>query len=236
MNLVLLFEDDFIAGTSRVCLKGRRLRHVLTVHRAVAGDSLCVGLAGGAIGTGVITRLDSTVLEMEILLDRTPPPPLPATLLLALPRPKVVKRVLLIAATLGVKRIILLNAFRVEKSFWQSPALEQESIAGQLIIGLEQSRDTLLPEILLRPRFKPFVEDELPALIRGTLPLVAHPGSPRPCPRSVNRPVTVAVGPEGGFIPYEMEMLAACGFTAVNLGERILRVETAVPFLLAKLF
>ena len=48
--------------------------------------------------------------------------------------------------------------------------------------------------------------------------------------------MTLAVGPEGGFIPYEVEMLVACRFTPVRLGERILTTETAVPALLARLF
>jgi RsmE family RNA methyltransferase len=57
-----------------------------------------------------------------------------------------------------------------------------------------------------------------------------------PCPRNVKRAVTLAIGPEGGFIPYEMEKLVACGFAPVQIGERILTVETAVPALVARLF
>jgi RsmE family RNA methyltransferase len=135
-----------------------------------------------------------------------------------------------------VKRIILLNSRRVEKSYWQSPYLETSAMKEQLLLGLEQARDTLLPEILSRPLFKPFVEDELPGLIRGTLPLVAHPTATVECPRNTDRAVTLAVGPEGGFIPYEVEKFADCGFTPTRLGERILSTETAVPALLARLF
>jgi RsmE family RNA methyltransferase len=135
-----------------------------------------------------------------------------------------------------VKKIILLNCFRVEKSFWQSPFLGEEATKEQLILGLEQARDTVLPEVLLRPLFKPFVEDELPALIKETLPLVAHPHATAQCPRDVKRTVTLAIGPEGGFIPYEIEKLIACGFSPVQMGERILSVETAVPALIARLF
>jgi 16S rRNA (uracil1498-N3)-methyltransferase len=106
----------------------------------------------------------------------------------------------------------------------------------QLMLGLEQARDTMMPEILLRPLFKPFVEDELPELVQDTLPLVAHPTALAECPRNTGRAVTLAVGPEGGFIPYEVEKFTACGFTPVRLGERILGTETAVPALLARLF
>lgn len=236
MNLILLSEDDFRDGRERVRLSGRRLRHVLEVHRAKAGDKLCAGLEGGLIGSGKVTHIDEEVLEMDIELDRKPPEPLPMTLVLALPRPKVLRRVLFSASAMGVKRIFLVNSYRVEKSFWQSPALGGESIKKQLILGLEQARDTILPCVFLRNRFKPFVEDELPDLARETLQIVAHPTAPEQCPRSAGRPVTLAIGPEGGFIPYEIERLISIGFSAVNLGERILPVETAVPFLISRLF
>jgi 16S rRNA (uracil1498-N3)-methyltransferase len=114
--------------------------------------------------------------------------------------------------------------------------VQPESLREQLVLGLEQGRDTRLPELLLRPRFRPIVEDELPGMSAGTQALVAHPEAGRPCPRRVAGPVTLAVGPEGGFIPYEIERLEAAGFSAVRLGERILRVESAIPALLGRLF
>ena len=134
-----------ILWTVRACvrLKGRRLRHVLDVHRATVGDELCVGIVNNRIGTGKVVRLDRTVLEMEVTLERMPPLPLPLTLVLALPRPKALRRVLRSVSSLGVKRIILLNAFRVEKSYWQSPFLEQSAMNEQLMLGLEQARDTV---------------------------------------------------------------------------------------------
>lgn len=236
MNLILLYQDDFIENTGRVRLQDRRLKHVLEVHRASVGDELSVGVLNGRIGLGKITLLSQSVLEMEVRLDRAPPPALPLTLILALPRPKALRRVLRSVSALGVKKILLLNCFRVEKSFWQSPFLNESSMKEQLVLGLEQACDTVLPEVLLRPLFKPFVEDESPALIEGTLSLAAHPAASEPCPREVKRAVTLAIGPEGGFIPYEIKKLIACGFTPVQMGERILSVETAAPALIARLF
>ena len=89
MNLILLLPDDDIDSSGRVRLRGRRLRHVLEVHRAAAGDELRVGLLGGGIGTGRVLLLTPEVLEMEVHLDRTPPPPLPLTFILALPRQRI---------------------------------------------------------------------------------------------------------------------------------------------------
>lgn len=235
MNLLLLEDGDFIAA-DRVLLQGRRLKHLQEVHRATVGDSLRVGRLGGLMGQGQLLRLDSDAAELQISLEQSAPAKLPLTLLLALPRPKMLKRVLQTVASMGVPRLILLNSYRVEKSFWQTPFLQPEAIREQLILGLEQARDTVLPEVIIEKRFKPFVEDQLPQLAAGSLGLVGHPGAYPACPRTVEGQVTLAIGPEGGWIPYEVEKLAAAGLQPVQLGERILRVETAVTALLARLF
>ncbi|HET8731757.1 MAG TPA: 16S rRNA (uracil(1498)-N(3))-methyltransferase [Moraxellaceae bacterium] len=235
MNLLLLTPEDCPAP-DRALLTGRRLQHVREVHRAAVGDRLRVGLVGGLMGEGLITRLDREVLELEFGLDQTPPPKLPLTLLLSLPRPKMLKRILQTVAAMGVPRLVLMNSYRVEKSFWESPWLAPDAIREHLQLGLEQARDTVLPEVILEPRFKPFVEDRLPALCRNTVALVAHPVAAGPCPVAIDRAVTLAIGPEGGFIPYEVELLETAGFQAVHLGPRILRVETAVTALIARLY
>ena len=129
-----------------------------------------------------------------------------------------------------------MNSYRVEKSFWQSPWLSDEKIHEQLILGLEQCRDTLLPEVIQEKRFKPFVEDHLPAMMEGKKGLVAHPVGGNRCPHQVNDAVVLAIGPEGGFIPYEVEKLEEAGFERVHLGSRILRVETAVTAIVSKLY
>nr|WP_286010270.1 16S rRNA (uracil(1498)-N(3))-methyltransferase [Serpens gallinarum] len=235
--MLLLDDADFI-GADRAILRDRRLTHLHEVHRADAGDSLRVGRVGGLMGQGRILRLENQEAELQVCFDQPPPPKLPLTLLLALPRPKMLKRVLQTVATLGVPRLILLNSYRVEKSFWQTPFLEPTAIREQLILGLEQARDTVLPDVIIEKRFKPFVEDRLPALAAGTLGLVGHPGDYPTCPRGLplNQPVTLAIGPEGGWIPYEVDKLAEAGLQPVQLGERIMRVETAVTALLARLF
>lgn len=235
MNLLLLEDGDFVAP-DRVRLQGRRLQHLREVHRAECGDSLRVGRLGGLMGRGELLSLDAEQAELQISLDTPPPAKLPLTLLLAVPRPKMLKRVLQTVSAMGVARLVLLNSYRVEKSFWQTPFLEPAAIREQLILGLEQARDTVLPEVTLEKRFKPFVEDRLPALADGTLGLTGHPGEYPACPRAVDGPVTLAIGPEGGWIPYEVELLRQAGLQPVQLGERILRVETAVPALLARLF
>jgi RsmE family RNA methyltransferase len=235
VNLLLLEDADFIAA-DRVVLRDRRLKHMQEVHRCEVGDSLRVGRVGGLLGSAELLRLEPREAELSVVFDRHPPAKLPLTLVLALPRPKMLRRVFQTVATMGVPKVILVNSYRVEKSFWQTPFLEPSAIREQLILGLEQARDSVLPEIVIEKRFKPFVEDRLPAIVDGTLGLVGHPGDFPACPRAVDEPVTLAIGPEGGWIPYEVDLLRASGLNPVQLGDRILRVETAVTALLARLF
>ncbi|SEA30312.1 16S rRNA (uracil(1498)-N(3))-methyltransferase [Microbulbifer marinus] len=235
MNLIILERDDFVEpGIAK--LRDRRLLHIQQVHRAAVGDQLRVGLLDGKIGTGEVVSLSSESVELRVDFHSTPPAPLPLTLILALPRPKMLKRVIQHVTALGVKRLFLINAYRVEKSYWQTPWLAEEKLYEQCLLGLEQAVDTQMPRIELRKRFKPFVEDELPEIAAGTEKLVAHPVTEQPCPVDTPHATTLAVGPEGGFIPYEVEKFRAAGFHAVHLGPRILRVETVLPVLLGRLY
>ncbi len=215
-------------------LTDHRLRHVQKVLRSQIGDSLRVGLLDGPLGEGRIAALGPDVLEMTVTLVHSPPPPAPVTLILALPRPKVLRRLLASITSMGVKTLFLIHSYRVEKSYWQTPFLAPSAIRRQLLLGLEQGGDTVLPAVHLRRRFKPFVEDELPGLADGTRALVAHPATPPPAPPVGDQRVTLAIGPEGGFIPYEIEMLQGAGFGTFRLGLRTLRVETAVPAILGR--
>jgi RsmE family RNA methyltransferase len=188
------------------------------------------------MGSGEVLAVDDRALELAVELDADPPPKLPLTLVLALPRPKVLRRVLQAMTSLGAAQIYLIHAYRVEKSYWQSPFLEPPALEQQLRLGLEQAVDTRLPQLVLRRRFRPFVEDELPGLAETGSALVADPRGEHPCPRGLEGEVTLAVGPEGGFIPFELELLERAGLQPVHLGERILRVETALPTLLGRIF
>ena len=238
MNLVLLEPDD-LAGDEAV-LRGRRARHVREVHRVRPGDVLQVGLVGSLVGDGTVLAVEGDEVRLRVHLCRAPPARSGIDLLLALPRPKVLKRLLAATASLGVERVVLVNAARVEKSYFDSPFLAPDALREALVLGLEQARDTVLPEVRLRPRFRPFVEDELPSWWPAPAPkLVAHPASEsglEGCEVGRARSkVVVAVGPEGGFVPFELDLLARAGFTAFTLGERILRVDTAVVAVVAQL-
>lgn len=232
-----MLEPGELAADGIAVIGGERLAHLQQVQRFTAGDRLRAGIVGGLLGTAEILQIDAVRATLRVKPDTPPPAALPCTLILALPRPKMLKRILVDATSIGVKRICFINSYRVDKSFWSSPLLAPAAIAAKCRLGLEQAIDTVLPDVTLHPRFRPFVEDELPGIVGGTTALVAHPGGTQASPAGVAHGVALAIGPEGGFIPFEIELLQnAAGFTPVTLGPRILRVDTAVPHLLGRLF
>lgn len=235
MNLVLLDYGDF-TREGQVRLHGRRLEYVRKVHRSAVGDELRVGIIGGKTGFGRIDRIDDEALELTVRFETEPPEPLPVRLILALPRPKVLNRTIAAAVSMGIREIDLINAWRVEKAYWGSPRLSEDNLKLQSVLGLEQAGDTILPTIRQHKLFVPFVRDELREAVGGRMALVADPGGDAACPRAVAQPVILAIGPEGGFIGRELATFREVGFATVNLGRRILRVETALGYLVGRLF
>jgi RsmE family RNA methyltransferase len=235
MNL-LLFTDSDRLGENQITVQDRRLQHLLKVHRATVGDQVRVGELGGMMGSGYILELSDERALIAIKLNEAPPAKLPLSLIIALARPKMLRRILRSVAEFGAAELHLINSYRVEKSYWQTPVLQAKTVRQYLLQGLEQSRDTVLPPVHCHPRFKPFVEDRLPAMIADRCALLAHPGDYPPCPRGVRGETLVVIGPEGGFIPYEVEKLQEAGCETVSLGPRVLRVENALTSLLGRLF
>jgi RsmE family RNA methyltransferase len=236
MNLLLLEPGELSAdGTARVT--GRRLLHAREVLGAREGDALRVGVKGGNVGTARIAALTREELVLETKLDEPPPPRANVDLLLAIPRPKALKKVIPAVASLGVDRVVLLNAARVEKSFFGSKVLAPEFLNELIHLGLEQGRDTVPPEVIVAERFKPFVEDELDAWVKpGSLRLTPHPAAEKELPRRTRgQRAVLAIGPEGGWVPFEIALLQKLGFAPVSFGARPLRVEVAIPVLLGAL-
>jgi RsmE family RNA methyltransferase len=234
VNLILVEPDELRAdGTAR--LTGRRARHAHEVLAAAPGERLRAGVIGGRMGQGEVLASAGDELVLALSPVDAPPPPVPLQLLVALPRPKVLRRVLQAVAAMGVKRLVLCGSYRVERAYFGSPALEPAAVRAELVLGLEQGRDTILPEVQVRRLFKPLVEDELGALLPAPCRLLAHPVAPPrlPAPPAAGD-VAVAIGPEGGFTAYEAQLLEAHGWAPFSLGERVLRVESAVSFAAGK--
>ena len=242
MNFLLL-EPSEVACAGNCAIRGRRVEHMRTVLQAEVGTRLRVGVINGRLGSATVTSLgvDTATLSVEL---REQPAPVRDTLLLAVPRPKVLMRMLSHAAALGFARIVLFRSWRVDKTWMQSRAFDPDVQREQLVLGLEQAGRTQLPEVLRFDLFKPMVEDELPRLELPQPRFVAHPYAATPTHQlgalghaaSPNRPAfTLAIGPDGGFLPYEVDKLIEAGFHAISCGAHPLRTETALAALWGQL-
>lgn len=231
-----VIEPAELSGDGTVRLTGRRLVHAREVLRARPGATVKVGLLGGQRGRGEVLPSADGELLLRVALDEPPPPRANVDLVLAMPRPKQLKRVLAATASLGIDRLVLLNAAKVEPSYFDSKVLEPSFLDHLIRLGLEQARDTIAPQLLVRNRFKPFVEDELEALCGDSQRWLAHSEATQPLQRRTRgERVVLAVGPEGGWTPFELELLQKQRFVPVTLGARPLRVEVAIPALVGAL-
>lgn len=234
MNIVLLEAEQTQSEFWKID-NPRQIQHLSQHVQLNAGDTLKVGIRNGQrYLTEVVTISEQHILLRPIQVEAVPAK-LPVHLILALPRPKVLRRIIMDAVTLGVQRISLIHSYRVDKSYWQSPFLQQ--LDDYVTLGLEQAGDTIEPEIQLYKRFKPFVEDVLPTFISDQKPAyVAHPYAEQQMPHAIQHSCCLIVGPEGGFIPFEVDLFKKNGCQARRLGNRILRTETAVSHILGRLF
>lgn len=229
MNIVLLPASAFcIEKKTAIINDGAQLEHISKVLSAKIGDELKIAMLGGRLGTGTITELGERCVLGDVELKISPPPKLDLTVVLALVRPKVLRRLVLDMTAMGVAHIILINSCRTDKSYWQSPLLGRldEFVAE----GLQQGVDTVAPTISFAKRFKPFVQDVLPALIANKKAVVAHPYANQSFAQVCQDglPALVVIGAEGGFVPYEIDLLQSVGVQTATLGARILRTESAV--------
>jgi 16S rRNA (uracil1498-N3)-methyltransferase len=236
VNLLLL-EPDQLSAEGAIRLAGPQADHLLTVLRAVPGDEVRVGLLNGPLGRGRVVATGDGAIDLQCTFDSTIPEPPQVDLLLALPRPKVLRRLWSQLAALGVGQIVLTNAARVERNYFDTHVLTAACYRPLLIEGLQQARDTRLPSVSIHRQFRILVEDDLDRLVPQSARVAAHPGDTRTIAEGLRdhaaERVLLAVGPEGGWNDFELELLRAHRFVTAGLGSRTLRTDTACIALIA---
>lgn len=235
MNLILIEARD--RHDSSVTLTDARAAHLLNVLRVMPGQTVRVGQLDGPFGVGTVESVNGGGVTLRCEFERDTPPRPRIDLLLALPRPKVMRRLWAQLAALGVGRIILTNAERVERHYFDTHVLTEACYRPLLIEGLQQARDTRLPFVSIHRQFKILVEDHLDDLCPSGTRIVADPGSAATMTSALadagSARVLMAIGPEGGWNTFELALLDAHRFRSVGLGPRTLRVDTACTALLA---
>ena len=239
MNLILI-EPEEIRADGTVILRDRRHEHVREVLRAGPGDRLRVGIVNGPQGSGEVLEATERRVVLRIEADGQSLPAPELDLILAMPRPIVLRRVLTQAAIMGIGRLFLVDSARAEKSYFEASLLRPEKYQAVLRHGLEQAVDTWLPEVHVAPRFREFAREVLPGIVQSSaIGLLAHPEAEQGLAQRVQPPlrgrVTLAIGPAGGWQDHEIAALQGSGLVPFSMGPRILRVDTAVTALLAQI-
>lgn len=233
----ILFEASELDADGRATFGGVRAEHVRTILHGEVGQALKTGVVNGPIGNGVIERIDGETVTVRCVHDSEALPPW-IDLILAPPRPRAMKRLLPQLAAMGVGRIVLVGAAKVEKAFWGAQLLKEEVYRPLLVDGLMQAGTTALPTIQIERTFGRWLEGgRFEEQFAGQqVRIVAHPGvrTANPEMPTTDRPV-LAIGPEGGWTDDELARLEAHGFRRMSLGPRILRTDTATIALLARL-
>jgi 16S rRNA (uracil1498-N3)-methyltransferase len=231
VNLLLVELTELREG--RCILTDRRAAHLREVLRVAPGDVIKMGVLGGAIGTGEVVTDDSAGIVLRFTSTGPPAPQMALDLVLAMPRPKVLARVIEACAAFAIRRIDLTNAWRVDKSYLKSPKLAPSALANDARLGAEQGATTHLPEIHVHERLMALLDARFATPAPGRL--LAHPHAP-PIERAAGSgAVVLAIGPEGGWIERELETFKERGFIACSIGAPILRVEAAVAAAIGQL-
>jgi len=231
MNRILFESSEIIDGIAT--FGGVRAEHVLDVLHGEVGQILKTGEVNGRIGTSVIIAINGREITVRVTHEGESIAPW-VDIILAPPRPRVMKRLLPQLAAMGVGRIVLVGAEKVERDFWGATLLKEENYRPLLMDGLMQCGTTILPTIETWKSFKCFLREGLPAFTHRNR-ILAHPyGANHPL-SPINYPLLLAIGPEGGWTDAEVEKLEAADFVRHSLGSRILRTDTATIALLAQL-
>lgn len=243
MNLVLLDPAELVVeadGSRRVVLRDHRAAHLRTVLGVTVGASVRVGLREGPMGTAEVIALEGDEVSLALGELSTWPTPSRLDLVLCLPRPKVLARLLSPIAQLGARRLFLSGAWRVERFYFDATILDPAEHLPLLLEGLSQAKDTLLPIVSVHRSFAWLVRTELGPPSDDVLRLYADPGEGRTIrgalaawPARRTGRVLLVIGPEGGLTDRERRELEAASFVRVGLGERVLRSDVATIALLS---
>jgi 16S rRNA (uracil1498-N3)-methyltransferase len=217
------FASQPVAG-DRCSLTGDEARHLTAVMRAKVGQEIVVFDGSGAEFTARIGAIRKQGVDLEILERREISRELPVALTLAVALPKGDRQKWLVekATELGVTRLVPLVT---ERGVAQPVEAALDRLRRSVIESSKQCGRNRLLEIDTPASATEFFA----ALSLSATRLIAEPsGQPlAACPISGSTSIIAAIGPEGGFTPFEVSAALAAGWQPACLGKRILRVETA---------
>ncbi len=231
MNLIL-FTSAEIPG--RLPLADPRAQHLLTVLRRAPGDRFVAGIINGPLGTATLLSVDAAALTLDFTPTHEPPPAAPITLLIGLPRPQTARDILRDAATLGVSYIHFVTTERTDPNYAAASLWTSGEWQRHLLTGAAQACDTRLPEVTWTHSLASYLAAPQPHSARR-LALDNYEATQTlgdalltRLDATSNTTLTLALGPERGWGAADRAALRSAGYTLCSLGQRVLRLETAV--------
>ncbi|MGC4067843.1 MAG: RsmE family RNA methyltransferase [Polyangiaceae bacterium] len=237
MNL-LLFSPDEVASSGRVTVTDRRLAHLKKVLDVELGQRLRAGIERTSTGFAEVRSIAADHIELRYEASAPVATPM-LDLVLALPRPKALSRMVQAAASFGVRRIDVINAWRVDAAYFQSHKVTDEALRTEVLLGCEQGLQAYVPHVAVHRYFSAFIEEleragHAPGAARQLL--VGHPNEPDWPSQGIEtafesdamEPLTLVIGPDGGFIDRELRSLQGLGGELVHFGDAVLRSEIAL--------
>jgi RsmE family RNA methyltransferase len=153
VNLIIL-EPGETSESGEVSLSDARAAHLVNVLKVAPGSRVRIGILDGPRGVGAVQSIVDRTVTLRCAFEPDAPSRPRVDLLLALPRPKVMRRLWAQIAALGVGQIILTNAERVERSYFDTHVLTPGCYRPLLIEGLQQARDTWLPGVSIHRQLR----------------------------------------------------------------------------------
>jgi 16S rRNA (uracil1498-N3)-methyltransferase len=237
MNCVVLYPHE-ISNDGIAIITGERGRHLIERHGLVEGITVRAAIFGEALGYISVLSVEKEALELRasVICKETPPARLPIDLLVAVPRPQTIKKLLLLAASTGVRSLVFFGSDKGDKSYLQSKMLKAEAIGVELLLGIEQACDACVPMVSVERCLDAWLEKGgldghglffADTVSTSTVKDVAS--------LSITKPsFKLAVGGEAGWSERERKLLSSAGFNSISLGQRMLRVEHAAHSLIAQ--
>jgi 16S rRNA (uracil1498-N3)-methyltransferase len=208
-----------------VTVEGPEAHHLAVVCRLRPGDALCLFNGDGKEYPARVLEVQRRQVTIEVVAVASPQREIGFPLTVAAPLPRGDRAQYLIEklTEIGATSFIPLTSRR---SVIEPRESRLEKLQRQVIEASKQCGRNVLMKIDSLTSWENLCR-------RGDLPglkVFGHPGGDISFSSKLLKPdpgVTLAVGPEGGFTDEEADMARAAGWLPVNLGPRILRIETA---------
>jgi 16S rRNA (uracil1498-N3)-methyltransferase len=240
MHRFYLPPDQCRGNTLR--LDGREAHHALHVLRLKRGEEVVVLDGAGNEFACSVENTAKDSLSLGVKEKRSAaPPPCSITLLVGIPKGKIIESIIQKSVELGARRVVPLLTERVVTRLDDKGAKQKQEQWQQVAIeAIKQCGALWLPEIAAP--ISPSAFGLQPSVF--DLSLVGSLQTERRHPQEIFRefekangrlPKSVAVwiGPEGDFTPDELAAIIQSGAQPISLGNLTLRVETAAIYCLS---